>query len=136
MHSLCTLPGVLHNFSLVNKHECFPVSREEFMYTLCTSFSRLKMLLGFLLLSSQKSLSSAFCFFCWNQREPRLEGRSACVSLAPSLGGFRALSPLSECSLFSCCPPFPPPSVYLSLPLLLSLLPLPLISITLSAIGQ
>lgn len=81
---LCTgyAQCVLHNFSRLNKHECACASREEFRRTLCTSLFRLKMLPASLLLGSQKSLSSAFCFFCrWFQQT---EGRSACVSRAPS----------------------------------------------------
>lgn len=42
------------------------------------------MPLGSLLLSTWNSFFSAFCLFCWNHREPRLEGRPACVNLAPS----------------------------------------------------
>lgn len=58
-------------------------------------------------LSAQKSLSSAFCFLCWNHGEQRQEGRSTCMNLAlcplltaPGLpGGSRAPFPLSADSL-------------------------------------
>lgn len=105
---------------------------ERNSHTLCTSLSRLKTLLGSHLLSSQKSPSSAFCFFSWNHREQTQEGRSACVNLAPPQrftapglpGGSRALFPRSAHSLS------------LSLYLLLLSLSLSFSHITLSTTGQ